>query len=366
MYFVLYDRFLKSIGETYILESWNRTQRATDFDELKIVGAEIPQNANPFLVVINDRQGKQMFSGLASTPAIDDKTKKTSLSLKDYLTLFNSEIIVDWDSFTGSKVASLIEFVFNTWKTQIDVGLENIVCDTSTIADITLDAELYNFSGKENVLAYTLIADAISYYDLYSENKLDLKNKTLTFYFKKASLNSLSVRLSDFGVNAIEKSFGDYNRATVYSSSFVKNQEWALTDKNKIKKIGELNAETGDYETIEINEVDDGKLIYPAKNRNFIAEAPSEDLTETQAINDAVYDAVMGLAQNRYQENIDLNAQQYKSIIDLTNIDFSYIIKVYTNEGEYKTLPVGEIETDSTGKHIVRLGHRVQELTQEL
>ena len=78
MYFVLYDRHVKSIGETYILESWNRIQRATDFDEMKIVGEEIPQEANPFFVVVNDRQGKQLFSGLASTPSIDDKTKKTS------------------------------------------------------------------------------------------------------------------------------------------------------------------------------------------------------------------------------------------------------------------------------------------------
>jgi hypothetical protein len=349
MYFVLYDRFLKSIGETYILESWNRTQRATDFDELKIVGAEIPQNANPFLVVVNDRQGKQMFSGLASTPAIDDKTKKTSLSLKDYLTLLNSEIIIDWDSFTGTTVASLIDFVFNTWKNQVDVGLENIVCDTTAISDIALDTELYNFTGKENVLAYDLIADAINYYDLYNENKLDLREKTLTFYFKKASLNPLSIRLSDFGVNAIEKSFGDYNRASVYTSSFEKKEEWALTEDNNIVKLPT-----------------DKSIIYPAKNRNFIAEEPSDDLTETQAINDAVYDAVMGLAGNRYQENIDLNAQQYKSIVDLTNIDFSYKINVYTNEGEYKTLPVGEIETDSKGTHIIRLGHRIQELTQEL
>ena len=349
MYFVLYDRFLKSIGETYILESWNRTQRATDFDEIKITGAEIPQNANPFLVVINDRQGKQMFSGLASTPSIDDKTKKTSLSLKDYLTLLNSEIIIDWDSFTDKSVASLIDFVFNTWKDQIDVGLENIICDTSAISDMELDTELYSFSGKENVLAYDLISDAINYYDLYNETKLDLKDKTLTFYFKKANLNPLSIRLSDFGVNSIEKSFGDYNRATVYNSTFVKNQEWALTENNKIVKLPTSE-----------------NVVYPAKNRNFIAEEPSEDLTETQAINDAVYEAVMGLAGNRYQENIDLNAQQYKSIVDLTNIDFSYKINVYTNEGEYKTLPVGEIETDSKGTHIVRLGYRVQELTQEL
>lgn len=358
MYFVLYDRFLKSIGETYILESWNRTQRATDFDELKIVGAEIPQNANPFLVVINDRQGKQMFSGLASTPAIDDKTKKTSFSLKDYLTLFNSEIIVDWDKFSGTTVASLIRFVFNTWKSQINVGLENIICDTTAITDIALDTELYNLTGKESVLAYTLIADAINYYDLYNENKLDLKNKTLTFYFKKASVNQISIRLSDFGINTIEKSFGDYNRATVYSSTFVKNQEWALTESNTVVKLPSTES-----------------IIYPAKNRNFIAQEKTEKTEgengeiieiKSDGINDAVYDAVMNLAQNRYQENIDLNAQQYKSIIDLTNIDFSYKINVYTNEGEYKVLPVGEIETDSKGKHIVRLGHRIQELTQEL
>ena len=349
MYFVLYDRFLKSIGETYILESWSRTQRATDFDDLTIVGAEIPYSANPFLVVVNDRQGKQIFSGLASTPLTDDKTKKTTISLKDYMTLFNSEIIINWDSFSGSTVASLIEFVFNSWKSQVDVGLENIVCDTTEISEMQLDSELYNFTGKENILAYNLISNAINYFDLYNENKLDLKKKTLTFYFKKANTSKLSIRLSDFGINSIEKSFGDYNRATVYSSSFVKNQEWALTEDNKIVKIPTNN-----------------NLIYPAKNRNFIAEEPKEDLTEIQAINDAVYDAVMGLSENRYQENIDLNAQQYKSIIDLTSIDFSYSIKVYTNEGEYKILPVGEIETDSKGTHIVRLGHRIQELTQEL
>ena len=358
MYFVLYDRFLKSIGETYILESWNRTQRAIDFDEMKIVGAEIPQSANPFLVVINDKQGKQMFSGLASTPAIDDKTKKTSLSLKDYLTLLNSEIIIDWDSFSGSSVAELINFVFTTWKSQIDVGMGNIICNTSAIADISLDTELYNFIGKENVLAYNLIADVINYYDLYNETKLDLRDKTLTFYFKKAYLNPLSIRLSDFGINSIEKSFGDYNRATVYSALFEKNQEWGLTESNNIVKLPSSE-----------------KLVYPAKNRNFIAQEKTEQTKgengetieiKTDGINDAVYDAVMSLAQNRYQENIDLNAQQFKSVIDLTNIDFSYKINVYTNEGEYKTLPVGEIETDSKGKHIVRLGHRIQELTQEL
>ena len=346
MYFVLYDRNLKSIGETYILESWNRIQRAVDFDEIKIVGEEIPQSANPFFVVINDRQGKQMFSGLASTPAIDDKTKKTSLSLKDYLTLLNSEIIIDWGLFNGDTVASYIDFVFEAWKNQIDVGFQNITCDTTSL-DILLDKEVYNLSDKENVLAYTLIADAINYNNLYCDPKLDLKTKTLTFKFHKALLNVEKVKLSDFGINTIEKSFGDYNRATVYSSTFEKNQEWALTENNNVVKLP-------------TNE----NLVYPAKNRNFIAQENAE--STRNGLNDAIYNAVMGLAENRFQENIDLNAHQYRTIIDLTKIDFSYKIDVYTNKGFYRTLPVGEIETDSKGMHIVRLGHRVQELTQEL
>lgn len=350
MYFVLYDRNLKSIGETYILESWSRTLRAVDFDEIKIVGEQIPYSANPFLVVVNDRQGRQMFSGLASTPSIDDKTKKTSLTLKDYLTLFNTEIIIDWDTFTGRTVAQYIEFLLTTWLEQTDVGLTNINWDCSNIKDKNLDTDIYNFTGKENVFLYDLISDAINYYNLYTEYFLNIAKKQLTFSFKKANIATLSIRLSDFGINSIEKSFGDYNRVNIYTHEFVKNQEWALTEDNNVVKLPDNQS----------------PLIFPAKYRNFIAEEPNEKLTENDAINNAVYDAVMGLVQNRYQENIDLNAQQYKSIIDLTNINFSYIIKVYTNEGEYKDLPVGEIETDSNGKHIIRLGYRIQELTQEL
>ena len=106
---------------------------------------------------------------------------------------------------------------------------------------------------------------------------------------------------------------------------------------------------------------DDSYLVYPAKNKNFIATENTDD-----SVYDAIYDAVMGLAGNRFQENIDLNAQQYKSILDLASIDFSYVISAYADDGYYRDLPVGEIETDSKGTHIVRLGHRIQELTQEL
>lgn len=348
MYFVLYDRHLNSIGETYILESWSRTERATDFDELNIVGEQIPYSANPFLVVVNDKQGKQMFSGLASSPIINDKDKKTTITLKDYLTLFNSDIVINWSNFTGTYLNEYVDFILSTWLDQVDVGLSNIAWDLKDISNIELNPEMQK-EGTESISVYSLISDAIYFYNLYNKNDIDLVTKTLTFNFLRSSVNPISIKLKDFGINVIEKSFGDYNRVTIYTSDYAKHEQWALTENNNIVKLPS-----------------DEARVYPAKNKNFIAQSPSGELTEIGAINNAVYEAVTGLAGNRFQENIDLDAQRYKSIFDLTGVDFSYRVGVYTKEGYYKEIPVGEIETNSNGKHIIRLGYRVQELTQEL
>ena len=344
MHFVLYDRFLNALGNSYILESWSRTQRAVDFDSIRITGEQIPVAANPFLVVINDKQGRQLFSGLASTPMLDEKAKKTSIVLKDYMTLFNTEIIVNWGSFTGATVKSYIDGILSRWKGQSDTGLSTIKWDTSALSDIPLDPEIALGGAIESVKVKDLIFDALNYYNLYCVPELNVSTKTLTYRFGKASVNSHSIRLSDFGVNSVDKSFGECNRAFVYDYYFNLKSTWALAEDNSVVKLPS-----------------DKSLVYPGKSRNFIA---SEDSTD--AVNDALYEAVMELASNRYQENIDINVVPYKSILDLTSVDFSYKIAVYTEQGYYKELPVGEIETDSSGKHIIRLGYRIQELTQEM
>lgn len=353
MYFVLYDRHLNSIGETYILETWSRKQRAVDFDDTRITGEQIPYSADPFFVVINDRQGKQQFSGLASTPVIDDKSKKTTITLKDYTTLFNTEVIIDWSKFeqTNKSLGAYFNFIFTEWLTQTDVGFTgNIKWDIRRLEGLSWDTTNIPLgTDKESVMLYTLFIDALSYYGLYCLPELDVYTKTLTFVFHVAGINSRSIRLKDFGILSVEKSFGSYNRVTVYNHKYERNQSWALTETNTVVKLPSNQP-----------------LVYPAKNVNFIAEEPDEELSETQALNNAVYEAVMELAQNRYQENIDLDVQQYTSLMDMSEFDFSYVVSVYTAEDFYKDLPVGEIETDSKGKHIIRLGHRVQELTQEL
>lgn len=348
MYFVLYDKDLKSIGEPYILESWTRTMRAIDFDDIKIVGDQIPYSADPYLVVINDRQGKMMFSGLASTPSIDDKSKKTSIVLKDYFTLLNSEIILR--KKVCFKLGEYIDHILNTWMDQVDVGLPKISWDLSYIKDIPLDPSfLEGIIIPKNVKVYSMILNCVNLYGLYYESTLDLSAKNLTLTFKKASQHSKSIRLSDFGNPRIDKSFGDINRVTIYDHLFNKKDEWALTKDNTVVRLPST-----------------ASLVFPAKNKNFIAEEATEEMTESQALNNAIYEAVSELSANRYQENIDIVANLNNDLLDFEKIDFSTDIDVYTNEGFYRRIPVGEVEKNSSGTHIVRLGHRVQELTQEI
>lgn len=351
MYYVMYDRHLKSIGETYILESWSRIRRSMDLDEVKISGEQIPYSAEPFIVVVNDPQGRQVFSGLASTPVINEKTKTTSISLKDYRTLFNSEIVIDWGKLNqdGLTLSEYVEFILTLWLEQCDVGFSNIKWETKFIADILWDPNITLGEGFESVSIQTLIKDLGSLYGVYASPELDVYRKTLTFTFHPTGITKFSIRLKDFGTPLVEKSFGEYNRVTVYNHLYEKQQEWALTESNSVVMLPSTS-----------------KLVYPAKNRNFIAEDPDDDLTETQALLNAIYDAVAGLASNRYQENIDLDLQQYSAVQDISFLDFSYMVSVYAENGFYKDLPVGEIETDNNGKHIIRLGQRIQELTQEI
>jgi hypothetical protein len=348
MHFVLYDESLKAIRNPYKLEKWSRTQRAVDLDSIKIEGAEIDLLDKPFIAVVNDKNGKMLFSGLISTPNISIKTKKTSIILKDYLTLLNSEIIVDQSTFSGTYVSNYISFILDLWKSQADIEFD-IDWTFGSLYLVEL-SHTRNTEDTQNINVCNHILSLLEYYDAYVVYDLDLSKKKLTFKFDVGQDKVLSVKLSDFDIGMIEKSFGECNRATVYDYQYNMKQEWALTADNQVVKLPSIKP-----------------LVHPAKNKNFIAKEPNENLNEDSAINDAAYNAVMTLAKNRYQETIDLDANKGEIIFGREPSNyFSYAIDVYTDTGFYKRFPIGEIVTDSNGKYILRLGFRVQELTQEI
>lgn len=348
MYFVLYDKNLNPIGNPYKLEKWSRTQRAVDFDNLKIVGAEINLSRDPFLVVVNNKHGNMLFSGLVSTPTIDAKAKRTSIILKDYLTLLNSEIIINLSEFSGTNLHAYIEFILNSWSSQIDVGFST---DWNISVSLSLMELSHNIkTGTQSINVCNHILGLLDYYGVYVICDLNIPEKKIIFKFNKNGQFTLPVKLSDFEVGTIEKSFGECNRATVYNHVYEKKQEWALTIDNEVVKLPSPKP-----------------LVYPAKNKNFIAKEPNDNLDETSAVNNAAYDAVMELSKNRYQETIELDAKKTEALFNSIPFDyFAYYIDVYTDDGFYKKFPIGEIITDSDGKHILKLGFRIQELTQEI
>lgn len=356
MFYSLYDRNLNSIGKTYTLESWSRTRRSVDFDNATIVGEQIPYWVEPFFVDISDEHGRQIFSGLASTPQIDEKNKKTTISLKDYITLFNSDIVVDWGDIPseGLRLSEYLDYILTKWKEQIFSGFSAVFWDLSDLENVYWDKDITLGEGKESVSAQVLIQDALNLYNLYKSSRLDVSAKSLTFYFGRQGRHETQIKLRDFGVDTVEKSFGEYNRVSVYDSSLTLHHRWALTQNNTIMKI----SNPGDERSSD--------LVYPAKNRNFVARQPDDSLTQDQAIYDALYDALMGLANNRYQESITLDVQKAKSLVDLSSVGFDYTVTVYAENGLYRNLPVGSISEDSAGKHSIVLGRSREELTQEV
>jgi hypothetical protein len=310
---------------------------------MSFVGELAPSSSVPFFITVNDKRGLTLFSGLASTPSNDEESKKTSMVLKDFTTLFNSEVVVDWGAFNGAFVHEFLLYALRSWIDSYDIGISGIVFDMHNIEGIPIDTELTPVTDiKENMFLKDFIFGILSVYDLYIESSIDVMLKRLTFLFKRGSSKRISIRLSDFGLRSFEKSFGDFNRAIVYDSDLSVVQSWALTEDNQIVRLP--------------SEKD---LVYPAKARSYIKG--SED-----SLQSTVLEAVIALSKNRFQESIDLNASTFRSVIDLTAEGFGTTVTVYTEDGIYGDIPIGEIETSSNGTHIVRLGRRVQELTQEV
>lgn len=347
MYYVLYNRQFKSIGESLVLENWSRVQRSYDYDEMSIRGEMIPYAEDPFFVVVNDRQGRQIFSGLSSVPTTSEKEQKTNMSLKDYKTLWNTEIVVPWASFISfTYVGEYIEKILSLWLAQTDVGFSGIAWDTTEIAGISLsEGMLTEEDATPSVESvYDLINGACLLTDIWCDPYLDIKHKQLVFKFRKPPINSVSVRLADLGVSELEKSFGDVNRASVYTSDFSLLETWALTENNAVARLPAI-----------------APLVYPAKHKAFVAS----DATD-QALQDAIYNAITALAESRYQERVTIDVNAHSSVVDLSLVDLSYSVQVYTDKGFYRTLPVGEVQTSSSGEKVIVLGKQYQELTQEI
>ena len=121
------------------------------------------------------------------------------------------------------------------------------------------------------------------------------------------------------------------------------------------------------------------KHIYTLGNDNGIYDgyAPEENrilpvvqkIFEAQYLYESQLNAVYELVNNRYIENIIITETDTQNIIKLSDEELYTIIRVYDNNGDYKDIPISEIEYNFKGKlkiTNIKLGFKKTLLTEIL
>jgi hypothetical protein len=318
----LYNRQFQVIGtNAFVIESWKKITRAFETDSIQFVG-EVPNIdiTSAVFATVHDKYGNVLFGGLLSTPDSSNKLDKATIYLKDFITMFNTEVILDMTSY--ATVDALITAMFGlATETGITINL-----DISAITSISLDyaKDTTSINIKETVF------ELCKQYNLYYEANIDLVNSQLNIEFGVVGSVTLDLNLNDWDLKVTAQDFGTINKATLVSDLDAVEAVYYLCNDNIIRTAPS-----------------EAQKIYPVKNKNFIGE-------------DKEYNAITTLAENRYQENFDIN------IVDtqLEDYGFNTLLTLYVNGIIYKQMPIGEIEEDSNGNKTLRIGYRPRLFTQ--
>jgi hypothetical protein len=318
----LYNRQFQVIGtNAFVIESWKKITRAFETDSIQFVG-EVPNIdiTSALFATVHDKFGNVLFGGLLSTPDSSNKTDKATIYLKDFITMFNTEIVIDMTAY--ATVDALITAMFGlATETGITINL-----DITGINAINLDyaKDTTTINIKETIF------ELCKQYNLYYEANIDLINNRLNISFKKVGTATLDINLSEWDLKVTAQDFGIINKATVLSEIDAVEAVYYLCNDNVIRVAPS-----------------EEQKLYPIKNKNFIGE-------------DREYNAITILAENRYQENFDINVVDTQ----LQDYGFNTLLTLYVNGIIYKQLPIGEIEEDSNGTKIIRIGYRPRLFTQ--
>ena len=118
------------------------------------------------------------------------------------------------------------------------------------------------------------------------------------------------------------------------------------------------------------------KYYYLGKDNNIYDGLPKEDnriypvrtkIFQNEYLAQAQFDAINELTTNRYNENILITSDNIYNPIEIQDIEFFTRIKIFTDSGFYKILPVSEKEivfTAKTKKSIIKLGFKRTLLTE--
>lgn len=329
MFITFYDKDFRPLADNSSLnvESYSLKRRAYDLNEFSCVCEPVEIEAEPMFAVLKDNRGASYYDML--NPIIEKNNEnKSVVTARDLKALFNTNIVFAPPAVTLTSAQAAFEEVFAQWKSFLGSGFATVSLDVSDLAGIALKE--FSLPAEKDVRCVKdLFANLLGYYDLYMTSKIDLAQKKLTFVVGRTYVQRKLLKLEDFGISDFDKVAADVNVAVAMTSDYSQRKNWYLTSKNQITD----NAALQD--------------IFPVKAEIYT----NDDLTQ------ANYDAIAALADNRFQEGIEVNTAEIAGDF-FDDADFGTTYEIYTKKGKYKDLPIGEISETDPDNRVIRIGYK--------
>lgn len=329
MYITFYDRNFKALADnsSQLIENFSRTRRAYDFNEFNCTCEPLTIDAQPVFGVIRKNNGDYDYAVL--NPVIDiDKNNKGNVSCRDLKAVFNTEVLYDFKLFEGLNIAAFLLFLFDKWRDFDNCGFNVEInfaddCKNIKIIENTLPADkgIYN--------TFEVVKKVFGIYDLYMTTSLDIRGHKIICF-----IGSTKRYLKNLNIDEYPNTFGrvaaDINTAIAYTNDYSESIRWYLLRNNKI---------TQDLKN---------RDIFPSRAKIFISEKLEE----------ASFNAIGELAENRYQEQIDINIYDSVDYDRLRNVDFDTSFNIFSGGKYYKTLPIGEIIDNDKNEMTIKIGYK--------
>lgn len=329
MYITFYDRNFKALADnsSQLIESFSRTRRAYDFNEFSCVCEPLTIDAQPVFGVIRKNNGDYDYAVL--NPVLDiDRNNKGNVSCRDLKAVFNTEVIYDFSSFSGGNIETFLTFLFKGWRDFDDCGFNVEIdfaddCKNITVIENTLPAN----KGIYNV--FEVMKKIFGVYDLYMTARLDIRAKKIICHVGLTKHFVKIINIDEYP-NTFGRVAADINTAVAYKDDFSESIRWYLLSDNSI--------------TMDRSKRD----IFPTRSKIFTSEKLEE----------ASFDAVGELAENRYQDQIDINVYESADYDRLRSVDFDTSFQIYCKGKFYKTLPIGEIIDNEKNEMTIKIGYK--------
>lgn len=305
--------------------SYYLVKRPVELNDFSCVCEPFTEDIQPTFLVVKDDRGNNkslVYSALAGVPVLN-KDNKTEINATDLKTLFSSDVIIQYGSYTN--ISQVIDKIFTSWEEQVNKG--SINCRI-VFKDGAGAIQLTNLVPSTTKAVYNALEEISAYlnaYKLYIDSKIDLATKEVVFTIGKIMQYDKNIKLWEYGIRDYGKWVANVNETQGYDSNFNEGIRWILTSDNNI--------------TITESE----RNIYPIKRRVFV----NDD------INEANKEALTELLNSRFNENLELPTND-------NNINFETKFNIYLKRGGelYKRLPCGELRYNSTGLYEIQIGYR--------